>query len=68
MNPQVRDRWKEDPARFAELKMIREDRGQVSNTVAKEFATRRGSAGQEQDQDQKYKSVERQPFSNSMRA
>jgi hypothetical protein len=68
MNPQVRNRGKEDPPWFAELKVIREDRGHVSNTVAEEFATRRRSAKQEQGQDQKYELIERQPVSKSMRA
>jgi hypothetical protein len=51
VDPQVRKRRKEDPAWFAEVEVIREDRGQVSNTVAKEFATRRRRADDEQGQD-----------------
>lgn len=63
MNPGVRDRRKEHPARFAELKAIRKHRRQVPYAVAQEFAAKKSRDDQERDQCNEYELVERLAFS-----
>ena len=55
----MRNRRKEHPPWFAELKVIREDDGQVPNTIAEEFTTQNRSDDQQRNQRKQYDLVER---------
>ena len=63
MNPDLRDRRKEHPARFAKLKVFRKRRRQVPHAIPQEFAAKESRDDQEGDQCKEYELVERQAFS-----
>lgn len=62
MNPEVRDRRKEHPSRFAKLKAVREHRRQVPHAVAQKFAAKKSPGDQERDQCNTYELVDREPL------